>query len=107
VNGLRLLAGFGDDGRRAQASGWYKLEAVQRARLCTISDTSQHCYVTLNGSMARYWSGREEETSSQQIESRPAKHLTREQLQAINLPFDGALTPGQRDPGLHGGIIRL
>jgi hypothetical protein len=56
--------------------------------------------------MAKHWSGREEETSGQQIESRPAKHLALEHLQAIDLPFDGALTPGQRDPGLHGGIIR-
>ena len=36
----------------------------------------------------------------------PAKHLAREHLQAIDLAFNRSLTPRQRDPGLHGGVIR-
>jgi hypothetical protein len=44
--------------------------------------------------MTTAWSGRQEETSGEQIESRPAKHLALEQLQAIDVPCDGALTPG-------------
>ena len=38
---LRLLAAFGDDGRRVQASRWWGLEKVQRARTRTISDHPQ------------------------------------------------------------------
>jgi len=41
----------------------------------------------------------------QQIEAGPAKHLALEHLQAIDVPFDRSLTPGQRDPCLHGGVI--
>jgi hypothetical protein len=67
--------------------------------------TRKPCHLPLNQSMSRRWLGCEEEAPSQQIELGAAKHLALEQLQAIDLPFDGALTPGQRDPGLHGGII--
>jgi hypothetical protein len=44
--------------------------------------------------VARAWSGRQEETSGQQIEARPAKHLALEHLQAGDVPFNRALAPG-------------
>ena len=56
--------------------------------------------------MTGAWSCREEEASGEQIEPCPAEHLALEQLQAVDVPFDRALTPGQRDGGLDGGIIR-
>jgi hypothetical protein len=40
-------------------------------------------------------SGCQEETSGQPIELGPAEHLALEQLQAVDVPFDGALAPGQ------------
>jgi hypothetical protein len=49
------------------------------------------------------WS--QEEASGEEIESRPAKHLALEHLQAVDLALDRSLTPGQRHPGLHGGVI--
>jgi hypothetical protein len=52
------------------------------------------------------WSCCQEEASGQQIEPRPAKHLALEQLQPIDVPFDRALAPRQRDRGLDGGIVR-
>jgi hypothetical protein len=56
--------------------------------------------------MTRVWSCRQEEASSQQIEPCSAKPLSLEHLQAIDLPFDGALTPGQGHGGLDGGQVR-
>jgi hypothetical protein len=56
--------------------------------------------------MTGTWLGHQEKTSGQQIELGPAKHLALEQLQAVDLAFDRALTPRQRHPGLHGGVIR-
>jgi hypothetical protein len=67
--------------------------------------TRRHCQVALNWSMSRRRSGRQEEASGQQIDSRSAKHLTLQHLQAINLPFDRALTPRQRHCCLDGGIV--
>ena len=37
---------------------------------------------------------------------RPAKHLAFEHLQAVDLAFDRALTPRQRDGSLDGGQVR-
>src|SRR5918997_4647621 len=51
-------------------------------------------------------SGYQEKTSGQQIERGAAEHLALEHLQTINLPFDGALTPGQGDGGLNGAVVR-
>src|SRR5262245_20826677 len=56
--------------------------------------------------MTNAWSGRQEEASSQQIEPHPAIHVPFQHLQPINLPFDGALTPGQGDGGLDGAVVR-
>ncbi len=67
--------------------------------------TKEPCHIPLNQSMSRCWSGREEEASGQQIEAGPAEHLALEQLQAVDLPFNGALAPGQRHPGPDSGII--
>jgi hypothetical protein len=83
LNALRLLAGFGDDGRRTHV----------------IAGTGLEWWMT------RAWLCRQQEAPGQQIEPGPAEHLTLEQLQAIDVPFDGSLTPGQRHPGLDGGII--
>jgi hypothetical protein len=67
--------------------------------------TRKPCRIPLNWSRRR--SGRQEEASGQQIEPGPAEHLALEQLQAVDLAFDGSLAPGQRDGGLDGGIVRL
>jgi hypothetical protein len=55
--------------------------------------------------MSRAWSRRQEEALGQQNELRSATHLALEHLQAIDVPFDGALTPGQRHPSLDAGIV--
>jgi hypothetical protein len=44
--------------------------------------------------MTRAWSRRQEEPSGQQVEPGSAKHLALQHLQAVDLPFDGALTSG-------------
>jgi hypothetical protein len=69
--------------------------------------TRKHSHFTLNWSVSRRWSGRQEQASGQQIEAGPAEHLALEQLQTINVPFDRSLTPRERDPGLDGGTVRL
>ncbi len=56
--------------------------------------------------MTPAWSGRQEEASGEEIEPCPAEHLALQQLQAVDVPFDGALTPRQRDGGLDGGQVR-
>jgi hypothetical protein len=53
--------------------------------------TRKPCHIPLNQSMSRRWSGREEEASGQQIEAGPAEHLALQQLQPVDVPFDGAL----------------
>jgi hypothetical protein len=40
----------------------------------------------------------------QQIEPRAPEHLALEHFQAVDLPFNRSLTPGQRDSCLHGGV---
>ena len=56
--------------------------------------------------MTSTWSRRQEDASGQQIEPCAATHLALEQLQAIEVPFDWSLTPGQRHPSLDGGQIQ-
>jgi hypothetical protein len=56
--------------------------------------------------MSRCWSSRQKKASRQQIKPRSAKHLAFEQLQAVALAFDRALTPGPGDGGLDGGQVR-
>ncbi len=51
-------------------------------------------------------SGHQEKTSGQQIERGPAEHLALEPLQAVDVPFDRALTPGQCHRRLDGGQVR-
>jgi hypothetical protein len=46
--------------------------------------------------MPRAWSCRQAEASGQQIEPGPAEHLALQHLQAVDVPFNGALTPRQR-----------
>jgi hypothetical protein len=55
--------------------------------------------------MTRACSRRQQEASGQQIEPSSAKHLALEHLEAVDLPFNGALALGQRHAGFHGGII--
>jgi hypothetical protein len=55
--------------------------------------------------MTSAWSCRQQETSGEQIHVGPATQLALEHFQAIDLAFNRSLTPGQRDPGLHGGVI--
>ena len=73
---IGLLAAFGDDGRRTHV----------------IVGTGSEWWMT------RAWLCRQQEAPGQQIEPGPAEHLTLEQLQAIDAPFDGSLAPGQRHP---------
>src|ERR671917_403014 len=56
--------------------------------------------------MTSTWSGRQEKASGQQIEPGSAIHVALQQLQPIDLAFDGTLAPGQRDRRLDGGPIR-
>ena len=79
-----LLATFGDDGCRGSA----------------------HISVGLARWMTSAWSGHQEEASGEEIKPSSATHLAFEQLQAVDLAFDRALTPGQRDGGLDGGQAR-
>jgi hypothetical protein len=51
------------------------------------------------------WLCRQEETSGQQIELGPSKHLALEPLQASDVPFDRALAPGQGHGSLDGGHV--
>lgn len=84
LNDLRLLAGFGEEGCRGPAN----------------------VGVGLPRWMTSAWLGRQKNASGQQIEPRSGKHLALEQLQAVDLPFDGALNPGQGHGGLDGGQVR-
>jgi hypothetical protein len=56
--------------------------------------------------MTRAWSGCQQEASGQQIEPGPAKHLTLQHLQAVDVPFDRPLTPGQGHRGLNSAVVR-
>ena len=47
--------------------------------------------------MTQYQSCRQKKASGQQIEPRSAKHLALEHFQAIDVPFDGSLTPRSCD----------
>jgi hypothetical protein len=84
LDGLWFWAAFGDEGRRNQASGGTSPE----------------------WGMTRAWSCRQEKASCQQIEPGSAKHLALQHLQAVDVPFNRPLTPGQRHPGLDGGVVR-
>jgi hypothetical protein len=79
-----LLGTFGDDGCRGSA----------------------HISAGLARWMTSAWSGHQEEVSGEEIKPCSAKHLAFEQLQAVDLAFDRALTPGLRDGGLDGGQVR-
>jgi hypothetical protein len=48
---------------------------------------------------------RQEEASGQQIEPRSAIYVPFQHLQASDVPFDRALTPGQGDRCLNGGVV--
>ena len=48
----------------------------------------------------------EQESSAQEVELGASKHRPLPHLQAIHLAFDGAITPGQRDPSFHRLIVR-
>ena len=50
---------------------------------------------------------RPEEAVAQEIEACPAKHLAFQHFEAINMPFDRAGTPRQRDTGFHGLIVLM
>ena len=63
-------------------------------------------HLTRPWSMCRRWSGRQEKTSGQPIEPRAARHLPCQHLQPVDLPFDGALTPGQGYRRMDGGHVR-
>ena len=68
---IRLLATFGEAGRRGRARGGAGSELW----------------------MAGGWSSRQEEALGQQIKPGSAIHLALEQLQAVDVPFDWSLTP--------------
>src|SRR6516225_1722489 len=50
---------------------------------------------------------RPQEATAEEIEACPAKHLAFHHFEAINMPFDRASTPGQRDAGFYGLILLL
>jgi hypothetical protein len=47
----------------------------------------------------------EHETTAQEIEARPAKHLALEHFQTIDLALHRPVTPAQREPRFDGGIV--
>src|SRR5207245_9222008 len=51
--------------------------------------------------------GSPQEAAAQEIEACPAKHLAFQHFEAINMPFDRAGTPRQRDAGFHGFIVLM
>jgi hypothetical protein len=57
--------------------------------------------------MLRPWSCRQKEAAGQPIEPCPAKHLTLQHLQAMDLAFDRSLAPWQRDRRLASSDGRL
>ena len=63
-------------------------------------------HLPLNPSISTRGSGREEEASGQPIARGSTTHLARAHLEAVDVPFDRPLTPGQRDGGLDGSIVR-
>ena len=46
------------------------------------------------------------EAAAEEVEARPAEHLTFQHFQAINMALDRARTPGEGDAGCDRGIIR-
>lgn len=68
--------------------------------------TRNPCHIPLNQSISKRCSGREEEASGRQIELGSTKHLALEHLEAVDVPFDRPRTPGQRDGGMDGSIVR-
>jgi hypothetical protein len=78
--------------KRAVGAGSKRLCVREPARSVS---TKKPCHITLNWSMFRRWSGRQEKASGQQIEPRSAIHVPLQHLQPIDMPFDRALTPGQ------------
>src|SRR4029434_5157442 len=48
---------------------------------------------------------RPQEAVPQEIEVCPAKHLPLQHFEAIDVAFDGAVAPGQREPCFDGGIV--
>jgi hypothetical protein len=55
--------------------------------------------------MTSAWSGHQQNASGEEIESGPAEHLALQHLQAVDVPFDGALTPRQRHCCLDSSVI--
>src|SRR5215471_7843451 len=51
-------------------------------------------------------SRREQEPLAQQVELGAPKHRALQHLQAVDLAFDRAITPGQHQAGFHGFIVR-
>ena len=47
----------------------------------------------------------QQEAAAEEIEPRPATHRAFQHFEAIDVPFDRPLTPGQRHPGLDGSIV--
>ena len=75
--------------------------------LCSLSacvHLGRHTWVYRPG---RPLAGSPQEAAAEQIEVCPAKHLAFHHFEAINMPFDRAGTPRQRDAGFHGLIVLL
>ena len=49
--------------------------------------------------------GRPQKAATQEIEVGAAKHLALEQFEAIDVAFDGAVTPRHGPPSFDGGIV--
>ena len=72
----------------------HRLGLAQRLR--------RHCLGVGVRPLLRVWDTRspvargQQEAAAQEIEARAAKHLALQHFEAIDVPFDGAWTPGQR-----------
>ena len=81
----------GEEPKRAISAG-SKRFYVRELAPSVIPRKSRH--ILLHWAIARLWSRRQQETLGEQVHAYPAKHLTLEHLQAIDLAFNRPLTPG-------------
>lgn len=84
---------FGNEEVRARTNGQSRFRVIART-YPPLALTGEYLpQAVLEWSTAVGCSRRQEEASGQEIELGPAEHLAFEHLQAVDLAFDGALTP--------------
>src|SRR5262249_18303678 len=79
--------------------------SVGTARLCGRGFSVSLGRRTRAGGLGWPLSRSQHEATAEEIEARPAKHLTFEHLEAIDMPLHGAARPGQGHAGFDGGIV--